>query len=148
MNKSSFFRRLLIVIALFIAAMIIFVVPAFAQDGTAGSVLYSRESVFSLGAMTFIILAICAVLKRFIGLSANVVSIIALVLSLLFSIGHQVAIAKEPEVVLAILLVIANTFVIFTSTYGTNEFLAPRPGTASSNNLLTSWRNPSGSSIG
>ncbi len=148
MNRSSFALRLLIVIALFIAATIIFTMPAFAQDGTAGSVLYSRESLFTVPVMAVVTLLIANGLGRIIKLSSNVVSIIALAVALLLSIGHQLAVAKEPDTFMAILLVIVNTFVIWSSAYGTNEFLAPRPtGSPSTGGLLSSWRNPSSGSI-
>ncbi len=148
MFKSSFFRRLLIVIALFIAALIISVVPAFAQDGTGSSVLYSRESLFTVPVMAVVTLLIANGIGRLASLSATITSIIALAVALLLSIGHQLAVVKESDVFLSILLVIVNTFVIWSSAYGTNEFLAPRAaGTAPRNGLLASWRNPTSGSV-
>ncbi len=145
---KSFSFRLLIVTALSIAALFFFVVPVFAQGDSSSSVLYSRESLFTVPVMAVVTLLIANGLGRVLKLSANVTSIIALGVALLLSIGHQLAVAKEPDTFMAILLVIVNTFVIWSSAYGTNEFLAPRPGTSTSgNNLLSSWRNPSSGSI-
>ncbi|MDX2161697.1 MAG: hypothetical protein SF162_10260 [bacterium] len=140
--------RWLFVAAFFAALFFVYAVPAFAQDAPSGGSggFYSRETLLSLPGMTAITFGVSALIKRLTGLGSTAISLIALGLALVFAIVHAFVISNESSVIVQILLVIANTYLIFTATYGTNEFLAPPATRPNTSNPVTSWRNPSSGS--
>jgi hypothetical protein len=140
-RQSSLRHRALLIIAVLIAIQLVLAVPIFAQDGTGdtpdNTALFNRQTLFGLSALSGITLAAGNIIARVFNLGDKWRGIIALITALAMSLVHGFAVAPDPEILIRIALVIANTFVIFTSAYGLNEIIAPRGGNAGK--LIARW---------